>query len=162
MRYEFESQGNPIVRHIHTADPAALVKGDTLWLFAGRDQNGNQSGYVMKDWLVFSTTDMKHWTQYPVPLKVEDFKWLPVNRRTPDMWLNATANTIGMSVPTGVVSAWPYPTNHRPLQRCFRQAVAHQQDCFDSHHSWACIDPAVFIDATARLTSRGVTANATS
>ena len=75
VKYEFESQGNPIVRHIHTADPAALVKGDTLWLFAGRDQNGNQSGYVMKDWLVFSTTDMKHWTQYPVPLKVEDFKW---------------------------------------------------------------------------------------
>ena len=59
-RYEFESQGNPIVRHIHTADLAALVKGDTLWLFAGRDQNGNQSGYVMKDGSCSSTTDMKH------------------------------------------------------------------------------------------------------
>ena len=35
----------------------------------------------------------------------------------PDMWLNATANTIGMSVPTGAVSAWPYPTKSPALTK---------------------------------------------
>ena len=45
VKYEFESKGNPIIRHQYTADPAALVKGDTLWLFAGHDHAGNQTGY---------------------------------------------------------------------------------------------------------------------
>ena len=65
LTHEFESNGNPIIRDKHTADPAVLVDGDTLWLFAGHDAAGNQSGYVMKDWLLYSTTDMKHWTEYP-------------------------------------------------------------------------------------------------
>ena len=75
LKHDFESQGNPIIRHMHTADPAALVEGDTLWLFTGHDGGGNLSGFRMRDWCVFSTTDMKHWTQYPCPLRLADFSW---------------------------------------------------------------------------------------
>ena len=35
--YHFTTQGNPIFTHKYTADPAALVLGDTLWLFTGHD-----------------------------------------------------------------------------------------------------------------------------
>ena len=147
VRYEFESQGNPIVRHIHTADPAALVKGDTLWLFAGRGQNGNQSGYVMKDWLVFSTTDMKHWTQYPVPLKVEDFKWAAskqayaghVAERNGKYYWYVSTNWCGIGVAVSDKITGPY-------KDALGKPLLTNKDCFDSHHSWACIDPAVFID----------------
>lgn len=147
VRYEFESQGNPIVRHIHTADPAALAKGDTLWLFAGRDQNGNQSGYVMKDWLVFSTTDMKHWTQYPVPLKVEDFKWAAskqayaghVAERNGKYYWYVSTNWCGIGVAVSDKITGPY-------KDALGKPLLTNKDCFDSHHSWACIDPAVFID----------------
>lgn len=147
VRYEFESQGNPIVRHIHTADPAALVKGDTLWLFAGRDQNGNQSGYVMKDWLVFSTTDMKHWTQYPVPLKVEDFKWAAskqayaghVAERNGKYYWYVSTNWCGIGVAVSDKITGPY-------KDALGKPLLTNKDCFDSHHSWACIDPVVFID----------------
>ena len=147
VRYEFESQGNPIVRHIHTADPAALVKGDTLGLFAGRDQNGNQSGYVMKDWLVFSTTDMKHWTQYPVPLKVEDFKWAAskqayaghVAERNGKYYWYVSTNWCGIGVAVSDKITGPY-------KDALGKPLLTNKDCFDSHHSWACIDPAVFID----------------
>ena len=147
VKYEFESQGNPIVRHIHTADPAALVKGDTLWLFAGRDQNGNQSGYVMKDWLVFSTTDMKHWTQYPVPLKVEDFKWAAskqayaghVAERNGKYYWYVSTNWCGIGVAVSDKITGPY-------KDALGKPLLTNKDCFDSHHSWACIDPAVFVD----------------
>lgn len=147
VKYEFESQGNPIVRHIHTADPAALVQGDTLWLFAGRDQNGNQSGYVMKDWLVFSTTDMKHWTQYPVPLKVEDFKWAAskqayaghVAERNGKYYWYVSTNWCGIGVAVSDKITGPY-------KDALGKPLLTNKDCFDSHHSWACIDPAVFID----------------
>ena len=147
VRYEFESQGNPIVRHIHTAAPAAPVHGDTLWLFAGRDQNGNQSGYVMKDWLVFSTTDMKHWTQYPVPLKVEDFKWAAskqayaghVAERNGKYYWYVSTNWCGIGVAVSDKITGPY-------KDALGKPLLTNKDCFDSHHSWACIDPAVFID----------------
>lgn len=49
LTHEFESNGNPIIRDKHTADPAVLVEGDTLWLFAGHDAAGDQKGYIMKD-----------------------------------------------------------------------------------------------------------------
>ena len=75
LKHEFESNGNPIIRHTHTADPAAHVEGDTLWLFTGHDGGGNLSGFQMRDWCVFSTTDMKNWTQYPCPLRLSDFSW---------------------------------------------------------------------------------------
>lgn len=29
----------------------------------------------MKDWLTFSTTDLKHWHQHPVGLDISAFKW---------------------------------------------------------------------------------------
>jgi arabinoxylan arabinofuranohydrolase len=63
--HRFEAKGNPIITHKFTADPAAIVKGDTLWLFTGHDFAGNQRNYKMKDWLVFSTTDMKNFTEHP-------------------------------------------------------------------------------------------------
>ena len=99
--------------------------------FAGRDQNGNQSGYVMKDWLVFSTTDMKHWTQYPVPLKVEDFKWAAskqayaghVAERNGKYYWYVSTNWCGIGVAVSDKITGPY-------KDAFRQAAAHQQRLF--------------------------------
>ena len=147
VKYEFESHGNPVIRHLHTADPAALVQGDTLWLFAGHDLNGNQNGYVMKDWLVFSTTDMKHWTQYPVPLKVEDFKWAAskqayaghVAERNGKYYWYVSTNWCGIGVAVTDRITGPY-------RDALGKPLLTNADCFDSKHSWACIDPAVFID----------------
>src|SRR5690606_10524803 len=68
--YRFVAQGNPIITHKYTADPAAIVAGDQLWLYTGRDFAGGQKGYVMQDWCVFSTRDLKNWTEYPTPLKI--------------------------------------------------------------------------------------------
>ena len=147
VRYEFESHGNPIIRHLHTADPAALVKGDTLWLFAGHDLNGNQNNYVMKDWLLFSTTDMKHWTQHPVPLTIEEFKWAAskqayaghaVERNGKYYWYVST-NWCGIGVAVADQITGPY-------KDALGKPILTNRDCFDSKHSWACIDPAVFID----------------
>lgn len=147
VTYQFESHGNPIIRHMHTADPAALVKGDTLWLFAGHDLNGNQNGYVMKDWQLFSTTDMKHWTQHPSPLKIDEFKWAEskqayaghaVERNGKYYWYVST-NWCGIGVAVADKITGPY-------KDALGKPLLTNKDCFDSRHSWACIDPAVFID----------------
>lgn len=57
--YKFQSKGNPIITHKYTADPAALVVNDTLWLFAGQDDGPDAKRYNLRNWCVFSTTDMK-------------------------------------------------------------------------------------------------------
>lgn len=145
--YEFESHGNPVIRHKHTADPAVLVKGDTLWLFTGHDEPGNQSGYHMNDWLVFSTTDLKHWTEYPSPLKVTDFSWAPagnafaghVAEKDGKYYWYVSTNWKGIGVAVADNITGPY------TDALGRQLLTNE-DCFASTHSWACIDPAIFTD----------------
>src|SRR6059036_3824994 len=68
--------GNPIVTDVYTADPAALVVGDTVYLYTGHDEaKPPHEGYVMHEWLCFSSPDMIHWTERGSPLNVKDFAW---------------------------------------------------------------------------------------
>lgn len=72
----FRNEGNPLIRYKYTADPAAMIYKNRLYLYTGHDVcPPNQERYVMKDWCVFSTDDMKTWTEYPTPLSVKDFAW---------------------------------------------------------------------------------------
>lgn len=146
-KYEFQATGNPIIRHKHTADPAAMVSGDTLWLFTGHDYEGNQNGYKLKDWCVFSTTDMVNWTEYPTPLRVADFAWdrtgaayaAHVVERGGKYYYFISTNGSGIGVAVADRPEGPYrDAIGRPLLT--------NKDCFDATHSWVCIDPAVFID----------------
>jgi hypothetical protein len=71
----WKAQGNPLITHKYTADAAAMVHEDTLWLFTGEDAAGGQNRYIMHNWCVFSTTDLKHFKEHPIPLYGADFKW---------------------------------------------------------------------------------------
>ena len=68
--------GNPIITDQYTADPAAMVHNGTVYLYTGHDEAPlDKHFYEMKDWLVFSSTDLVNWQTHPVPLKITDFKW---------------------------------------------------------------------------------------
>ena len=146
-RYRFKSTGNPIIKHEFTADPAVLVKGDTLWLFAGHDFAGGQKNYKMKDWLVYATTDLKNWTEYPVPMKIGDFTWAKsgdafagqvIERNGKYYWYIST-NWSGIGVGVADRPEGPY-------KDALGKPLLTAKDCFASTHSWSCIDPTVFID----------------
>lgn len=67
---------NPIIKHKFTADPAAIVYQDSVYLYAGHDEAPNDFHfYKMEEWLVFSSADMINWKEHPVPLKPSDFEW---------------------------------------------------------------------------------------
>jgi len=67
---------NPIIRDKFTADPAAMVYNDTVYLYAGHDEApDNFNFYKMNEWLVYSSTDMVNWEEHPVPLNTSEFKW---------------------------------------------------------------------------------------
>ena len=46
--------GNPIFRDVFTADPAALVVGDTVYVYVGRDNAREGQFFTMPDWLCYS------------------------------------------------------------------------------------------------------------
>lgn len=67
---------NPIVTDVFTADPAALVHNDTVYIYTGHDEAPpDKAGYVMKEWLCFSSTDMDTWTPHGSPMSLKTFPW---------------------------------------------------------------------------------------
>ena len=67
---------NPIAKDKFTADPAALVSNGRVYIYAGHDEAAaGQQGYVMNEWLCYSSPDMVTWTEHPVPLRVSSFAW---------------------------------------------------------------------------------------
>ncbi|HSC36921.1 MAG TPA: family 43 glycosylhydrolase, partial [Chitinophagaceae bacterium] len=71
---------NPIIQTIYTADPAPMVYKDTLFLYTGHDEDSS-TWFTMKDWHVYSTTDMVNWVDRGSPLSLKTFTWA-----TKDSW----------------------------------------------------------------------------
>lgn len=67
---------NPLLTDAYTADPAPLVDGCTFYIACGHDQG--DTGFVLKEWFVLSSTDLTHWTKQ-VALEVSDFRWANAN-----------------------------------------------------------------------------------
>ncbi|WP_037305643.1 glycoside hydrolase family 43 protein [Amycolatopsis orientalis] len=65
---------NPIVQHIHTADPAPLVHNGRVYLYTGHDED-NSTWFTMKEWRVWSSADMVNWTDHGSPMNLATFTW---------------------------------------------------------------------------------------
>lgn len=65
---------NPIIHTMYTPDPAPYAHGDTLYLFVDHDED-DANYFKMKDWLLYSTTDMVNWTYLGTQVSTATFKW---------------------------------------------------------------------------------------
>lgn len=76
--------GNPIAGFnaedelTYGGDPAALVVGDTLYLYTGHDTATGNS-YVIPEYQCYSTKDMVNWTYEGVVLSAADVEWADKN-----------------------------------------------------------------------------------
>ncbi|MDE6741312.1 MAG: family 43 glycosylhydrolase, partial [Muribaculaceae bacterium] len=64
----------PLVQTKYTADPAPIVRNDTIYLYTSHDED-NAEGFLMKNWLLYTSTDMKNWQDRGIPASLKDFKW---------------------------------------------------------------------------------------
>lgn len=71
----FKLEGNPIFRNLFTADPAALVDGDTLYVYAGQDEAALGGWFKMNNWVCYSTKDMRNWIYEGVVLSCSNYSW---------------------------------------------------------------------------------------
>jgi beta-xylosidase len=148
----FQSNGNPIIRHKYTADPAALVHNGKLYLYTGHDQApAKENRYVMHQWLCFSTEDMKTWTEHPSPLNAKTFNWAKgdawasqvIERNGKFYWfVSISHGTIhGKAIGVAVADS---PTG--PFKDAIGKALITNDMTTEAKISWDDIDPSVFID----------------
>lgn len=64
---------NPLFTDAFTADPTALVVGNTVYVYVGHDAASAGGWFNMSEWLCYSTTDMKTWKAHGPVLAAKDF-----------------------------------------------------------------------------------------
>ncbi|GAA3739980.1 family 43 glycosylhydrolase [Plantactinospora mayteni] len=70
------SAANPIITSIYTADPAPLVVGNTMYIYAGRDEAPTgDNNFRMREWHVLSSTDANTWTHHGARASIATFPW---------------------------------------------------------------------------------------
>jgi beta-xylosidase len=143
---------NPIITDKFTADPAALVYKDKVYLYAGHDEAPDDFYfYKMNEWLVYSSSDMITWQEHEVPLKVSDFDWASndawaaqvIEKKDKFYWyVTVSHKTIsGKSIGVAVSDS---PTG--PFKDALGKALITNDMTKKTNIDWDDIDPSVFID----------------
>lgn len=148
----FKITGNPIITYKYTADPAAMVYKDKVYLYTGHDvAPEKRNGYEMHNWTCFSSSDMINWTEHITPLSVKDFKWAKddawasqvIERNGKFYWYVAITHATIHGKAIGVAVA-DNPTG--PFKDAIGAALITNDMTTETKISWDDIDPTVFID----------------
>jgi beta-xylosidase len=145
------SSGNPIFKDVFTADPTALAVGDTLYVYVGHDEAKDGEMFNMKEWLCYSTQDMRTWTSHGPVLRPTDFKWA-----VRDAWASHVTEKDGKfyfyttvqhdkTKPGKAIGVAVSDSPTGPFVDARGSALI-TDDMTPSDRHWDDIDPAVFID----------------
>ncbi len=145
---------NPIIQTVFTADPAPLVHNDTLFLFTGHDEDSATSkGFIMDDYLCFSTTDMVNWTHHGPVFSTPSLGWAAKHNANAAQvayrdgkfyyyispWSALPDNGDCIAIGVSNVATGPYKD---ALGKPF---ISNGQTKY-SKHPWEDIDPTILID----------------
>jgi len=134
-------QNRPIIQTKYTADPAPVVLNDTIFLYTTHDED-DADGFKMKDWLLYTSTDMVNWTDHGAVASLDDFKWydgdngawaLQVTERNGKYYMYCPIHGHGIGV---LVADSPYGPFKDPIGKPLVWQKEH----------WYDIDPTVFTD----------------
>lgn len=144
---------NPIITDVFTADPAALVDGETVYLYTGHDvAPNNDKFFEMHDWLAFSSRDLKSWQAHGPFLKATDFTWAKGEAWASHMvkhqgryyffvTVRHKDDKPGFAIGVAVADK---PTG--PFKDALGHALITNDMTTQTPNDWDDIDPAVFID----------------
>ena len=144
--------GNPIITDKYTADPAALVYRDSVYLYTGHDvPPATKNNYEMHEWLCYSSADMLSWKAHPSPLNVKDFAWAKddawasqvIERDGKFYWYVAVehATIPGKSIGVAVAN-----NPGGPFKDALGKALITNEMTTAAKISWDDIDPTVMVD----------------
>lgn len=136
-----ETINMPVIQTKYTADPAPYVHGDTVYLYTTHDED-NAEGFAMKDWLLYTSTDMVNWQDHGAVASLKDFGWYKgdngawaecVVERNGKWYMYCPIHGHGIGV---LVADSPFGPFKDPLDKPLVWQKEH----------WYDIDPSVFID----------------
>jgi arabinoxylan arabinofuranohydrolase len=173
---------NPIIKYnttdptnqagdlIYTADPAAMVVGDTVYLYTTHDEQSLAGkDYRMYNYRLWTSTDLIRWQNKGTVFRYSDFAWARGNEKTGNAYAHhviqrqdasgkpryyfyaaveggQTAGAFGFSIGVAVSDSPNGPfVDPRGMPMILLEDTAKDKD-----HSWRNIDPAVFIDDDGR------------
>jgi hypothetical protein len=105
---------NPVVTNIYTADPDAFVLDGRFYLDTDRDEAPlGANDFVMREWHLYSSADMVHWTDHGVRMNLATFAWANRNAWAAQMihrdgkffWYVPVQKAAGNSMSIGVAVA---------------------------------------------------------
>ncbi len=134
---------NPVVQTQLTGDPAPMVDGDRMYIYAGHDEDGADF-FWMNEWRVYSSSDMVNWTDHGSPLNLSSFSWADgrawasqtIERGGKYYWYVCAHSKLSGGMAIGV-AVGDSPTGP------FKDVLG--KPLFDNG-KWDNIDPTVFID----------------
>ncbi|MGQ8365413.1 glycoside hydrolase family 43 protein [Glaciecola sp. 1036] len=144
---------NPIITDVFTADPAALVHEDRVYLYTGHDEAPNNNVFFeMHDWLAFSSTDMVNWTAHGPIMKAIDFKWAKG-----DAWASHMVEKDGKfyfyttvrhkdDKPGFAIGVATSDSPTGPFKDAIGKALVTDDMTKQTPNDWDDIDPAIFIE----------------
>ena len=144
---------NPAIQVMYTADPAPVVRNDTVYLYVGHDEpTAPDNKFLRREYRLFTSVDMVNWTAHPAPLKTSAFAWSAgdasaaqcIERDGKWYFYVSTLNRDHPGVSVGVAVA---DTPYGPFRDALGQALVTNDMTTFGKHSWDDLDPTVFIDA---------------
>ena len=131
----------PVIQTKYTADPAPMVHNDTVYLYTTHDED-DAEGFKMRDWLLYTSTDMVNWQDRGAVASLKDFEWYKgdngawaecVVERNGKWYMYCPIHGHGIGV---LVADSPYGPFKDPIGKPLVWQKEH----------WDDIDPTVFID----------------
>lgn len=144
---------NPIIQTNFTADPAPMVYQDKVYLYVGVDEpNAPKNSYLMREYRLFTTSDMVNWTDNGAVLKTSEVLWANGDANAAQVierngkfyyYISTGYNHYPGGIAVGVlVSDSPYG----PFKDVLGKPLVTNQMTTYASHSWDDLDPSVFID----------------
>lgn len=82
---------NPVIKDIGMSDPHIRIFNDTIYLYCGHDSSPDDRTWIMKDWRVFSSTDLVNWTIADTISPKDNY----MDDNSKDCWASDVANRNG-------------------------------------------------------------------
>lgn len=170
IKYDTEDPTNKVGEIIYTADPAAMVLDDTVYLYTTHDEQvEGTNDYRMYDYRLWTSTDMVNWKNKGAVFRYSDFEWARGDEKTGNAYAHhvihrkdkagqskyyfyatveggQTNGEFGFAIGVAVSDSPEGPfVDPRGMPMILLEETAQYKD-----HSWRNIDPAVFIDDDGR------------
>ncbi|MFS2003219.1 glycoside hydrolase family 43 protein [Duganella sp. CT11-25] len=145
---------NPLFPKLFTADPSAFVEDGVVYLYVGNDQAAaTDKDYVMKEWRLYSSCDMKNWTDRGSPIKPSAFKWAigkvdawaaDITKRDGKYYFYATVDHA--TIPGRAIGVAVSDKPEGPFVDARGSALVTNDMTLETPIAWDDIDPGIFQD----------------